>query len=574
MALKPAQIAGFRAVTEQIAGPINDWLMRDAAERIAGAGKMTSTAAYELYRAEAIGASRRELKAFLRKELKATRPEIRRLFKEAARFSRDNDVEKVGIGSFDFQGAGIEQTADAAAKLAQNDFTELTQSLGMVGRDGKALPLQKFYHKSMDFAFEQVFTGAADYTTAIRQATAKMAAMGVRVVDYESGVHTGIEAATRRNLMGGLGLMDEQITQANHDALGCTGWEIDAHANSAPDHEDLQGKQYSNAAFEALNVGLTRRIGTLSCGHTAMPIFLGVNSPQYTDAQLARFKADNAEGITFEGRHYTGYEATQKQRQLETAMRGQKNRILVAEATGDAERLQAAQIRLVQLRGAYKQFSKVTGLPTQEDRAQVVGFGRRQAGAARSTAFTARKAGDILKEQVLEEKPITIKSVAAIKAFDCKSLNAAGQRSLMNAHKRLLTMLAKEPLGTEKARCYGLDMQPLGDYATGQNRAVKIPGWDVPYIAIHNHPSGLTFSHGDMLAFASRKNMKMLTAVGNDGSIFAIERTALADNEKILALASRLQEDIAKTTKKTEVNDLMSNFFEEVQQYGVQYYTG
>ena len=75
-----------------------------------------------------------------------------------------------------------------------------------------------------------MITGAADYNTAIRLATRNLAEKGVRVIEYESGVHTSLEAAVRRNIMGGLGLMQEQIAQMNHDQLGADGWEISAHA--------------------------------------------------------------------------------------------------------------------------------------------------------------------------------------------------------------------------------------------------------------------------------------------------------------------------------------------------------
>lgn len=75
----------------------------------------------------------------------------------------------------------------AAVKLAQKDFTNLTQTLGMMTPNGRMQPLQRFYRESMDFAFEQVFTGAADYETAMRQATQKMADAGVRTIDYASG---------------------------------------------------------------------------------------------------------------------------------------------------------------------------------------------------------------------------------------------------------------------------------------------------------------------------------------------------------------------------------------------------
>ena len=71
----------------------------------------------------------------------------------------------------------------------------------------------------MDFAFKQVSTGAADYNTAIRQATKNLARVGLQTIDYESGVSTKLDAAVRRSVMGGVGLMQEQITQQNHDAM-------------------------------------------------------------------------------------------------------------------------------------------------------------------------------------------------------------------------------------------------------------------------------------------------------------------------------------------------------------------
>lgn len=393
MALKPEQSAALKDAFGQIAEPITDWLLKDAAERIALSGKMTSTASYELYRAKALGESQRELKKFLRRQLKLSNKEIRRLFRQAARFSRDNDEERVGLTS----GADMEQMTAAAVKLAQKDFSNLTQTLGMVTPGGAVQPLRRFYQETMDFAFEQIFTGAADYQTAIRQATTKMADAGVRTIDYESGISTDIEAAVRRNMMGGMGLLDEQITRTNHDALGCDGWEISAHANSAPDHEPIQGHQFSDEEWKKMNSTaakpgtLKRRIGTLNCGHIGMPIILGVNSPQYTEQQLQAFRDDNAKGITYEGRHYTGYEATQKQRQLERAQRKQKRRILVAETTGDTLKEQAAQIKLQMLRQHYKAFSKAAALPLQEERVWVAGFGRTQAAKVRGTVVKYQK---------------------------------------------------------------------------------------------------------------------------------------------------------------------------------------
>lgn len=56
----------------------------------------------------------------------------------------------------------------------------------MVDPYGIALPLREVYRSATDFAFKQVFTGATDYNTAVRQVLANIAKYGVRVVDYES----------------------------------------------------------------------------------------------------------------------------------------------------------------------------------------------------------------------------------------------------------------------------------------------------------------------------------------------------------------------------------------------------
>jgi hypothetical protein len=204
--------------------------------------------------------------------------------------------------------------------------------------------------------------------------------------------------------------MQEQITQHNHDELGCNGWEISAHANSAPDHEPIQGKQYSDAEYEVLNNSLVRRIGTLNCGHAAFPIILGVNEPQYTPEELEKFRQDNVEGVTVDGKHYTGYEATQMQRKLERAMRRQKRRILTAEAAGDKDTLTVAQTRLQRLRQEYSRFSKAAGLRTENERTQVAGFGRKEAARASAAKATSTSAS-------IKAKPSPATSAALPKPY-------------------------------------------------------------------------------------------------------------------------------------------------------------
>ena len=59
--LTPEQIEGFRLAAGRLIDPINTYLLKDIARRIQDAGKLTSTAAYEAWRAEWLGKDRKEL---------------------------------------------------------------------------------------------------------------------------------------------------------------------------------------------------------------------------------------------------------------------------------------------------------------------------------------------------------------------------------------------------------------------------------------------------------------------------------------------------------------------------------
>lgn len=391
--LTPEQIEGFRLAAGRLIDPVNTYLLKDIARRIQEAGKLTSTAAYEAWQVEWLGKGRKELERELSQLLGVTRREARKLLRSAARYGYDTTLSRYPghLVPFDTNQA-IQQIVSAAVTLAGDELKNITQTKAilMVDPYGRYQALPKAYCACTDYAFQQVFTGAADYNTAIRQACAGIAKHGVSIA-YASGVHTSLEAAVRRNIMGGLGLMTEQISRQNHDDLGCNGWETSAHANSAPDHEPIQGRQYSDKAYDTLNNGLVRRIGTLNCGHVASPIILGVNSPQYSAEELEKFRQDNEAGVTFDGKHYTGYEATQMQRRLERAIRAQKRRVLLAGPEDAAPR----KSRLVLLQQEYHRFSDGVGLRTEDERLEVSGFGPKQmksAKAAVSKAAPAAKA--------------------------------------------------------------------------------------------------------------------------------------------------------------------------------------
>ena len=200
--------------------------------------------------------------------------------------------------------------------------------------------------------------------------------------------------------------------------------------------------------------------------------------------------------------------------------------------------------------------------------------------AQKRAAYAARRLREQANRGILDDIMggyllVTEQSIEAVQPFTCRVLDEAGQQALARAHRELLQAAAAHPVGTEVACCYGLDMQPLSKIIiSGQQGRVRIPDEDVPYMAAHTHPSGLTFSPSDIRRFALRENMRMLTAVGNDGTVYAIEKTAQFDWSGLLALFRDSEIRLAAAKDPKELQEIMQQLLKEAKQYGANFYAG
>lgn len=200
--------------------------------------------------------------------------------------------------------------------------------------------------------------------------------------------------------------------------------------------------------------------------------------------------------------------------------------------------------------------------------------------AQKRAAYAARRLREQAGRGILDDitggyLSVTAQSIKAVQPFTCRVLDEAGQQELARAHRELLQSVADNPVGAEAARCYGLDMRPLGEtIISGQKGRVRIPDQNVPYIAAHTHPSGLTFSPSDIRRFALRENMRMLTAVGNDGTVYAIEKTAQFDRSGLLALFCDSEIRLATAKDQKELQEIMQQLLKEAKQYGANFYAG
>lgn len=389
--LTPEQLQNLPQELTDLYDQLSEFILRDIARRIAKGAQITDTAEYQLYRARSLGLSTDEIAAKIAEINGSSAAEINRLIREAAAQSDEFDRKMLGAD----KGAAVPLEENTQLqKLISAQITEtagkcenLTNTMGFADHDflGRVyyLSMTDMYRREMDSAHMKVATGATDYMTAIRQACNKLAASGVRTIDYESGRSDRIEVVARRALLTSVAHVTHRISEQNGEELGADGWEMSAHSGSRPSHAVYQGRQYTQEQYERIIKPL---ISEPNCRHDVFPIILGVSEPTYTEEELQNI---DQPPFTYEGRTYTAYEASQQMRKMERAMRKQKDRCIVADAAGDKEAFETASIRLNRQKYIYEDFCKAADSYTEYERTYVTGFNRSI--AARSGVAAIKK---------------------------------------------------------------------------------------------------------------------------------------------------------------------------------------
>ena len=539
---------------------VEDDILRDIARRITAADGMTETAVWQAQRMELLRTVQNDTVNTLAKYAKRSRSEIRRLLTEAgtATLAADDAIHRAAGKNavpvnesptlLNLLNAGYRQTLGSWQNLTATTAATVTGEL----------------EQRLDRAWLQVSTGAIDYNTAIRGAVDDLAD-GMKYVTYPTGHRDTLETAVRRCVLTGVNQTAAKLQLTRMEELGCEFVEVTAHEGARPSHAVWQGKIYhiggavtlDGVRYEdfakATGYGTGAGLCGWNCRHNFYPYWPGISVPNYTETRLA---ALNAKCVTYGGKQYTRYEISQMRRDLERRVRKYQRRFLAEDAAGVDTGPTAVKLKAA--RKALTAFVQDTDGKQDE--------GRTRLQSARNNA--------ILKETSGSYKEITMQSIQNVQPFACETLDAAGSRALANAHKKLLLEARKVPLGVEKARCYGLDMQPLGGYyesdAPGKSVKIKVPGVDC--IVMHTHPSGLTFSPQDLAVFANHTSIKLLTAVGNDGALYAVERTTATNEGALGDLTKRMLIDVSYAKTKVAVYDALNAYFAGVEKYGIHYY--
>lgn len=353
-------------------------IMEDIVRRIKQTGKITSTADWQINRLRILGYSSEDIEKMLKETLDKSYPEMFELYDKVIdwEYVRNKDIyEQINAEFIPYEeNEELQQLTEGFIQQSNADLKNITQSLGFYldyGNGNPVLtPLAEVYQKYLDAACMDIVTGAFDYNSVLRRVVTQITNSGLRQIDYASGRANRVDVAARRAVMTGVSQLTGKISDMNAEKLGTEYFEVAWHGGARPSHAVWQGKVWSKKELVTV-CGLGTGPGLLgwNCYHEYYPFFPGISERNWTDEWLAEQDRKENTPKTFNGKEYTLYEAKQRQRQMETAMRAQREKVKLLEAGGaDPDEVMLARAKYQGQLNEYSRFCKKMGLTEERER--------------------------------------------------------------------------------------------------------------------------------------------------------------------------------------------------------------
>ncbi|MDD3231725.1 MAG: phage minor capsid protein [Oscillospiraceae bacterium] len=387
---------------------LDQLIVRDVVRRIMKTGRVTTTAAWQILRAQESGMLYEEVIAEVARCTNASEQQVQKVFREAG-------LKAIAYDCAVYTAAGLSPPPLSMAPAAMQVLNAgLQKTNGYLQNLTKttANGAQQAYIHAATIAEMQVESGAFDYVSAIKN--------GIRAaiedgdwVTYPSGHHDRLDVAARRAVLTGTNQTAAEISLSYADDMDCDLVETTAHAGARPSHQVWQGQVFSRSGksdqyddFEsATGYGTGAGLCGWHCRHSFFPFYEGLSERAYPSDKLKTYENQT---VQYNGEKIKYYDATQRQRAMERAIRDSKRKAAgYDEAVKSAkdgptakamkQEFDAAAVRLKQQEAKLKDFCSQTGLYRQREREQVVAtrenaahttvsFGRSQAQKARFSA--------------------------------------------------------------------------------------------------------------------------------------------------------------------------------------------
>lgn len=357
---------------------LEQMILEDIVRRIKKAGKITSTADWQINRLRIIGYSSEDIEKMIKETLKLSYPEVFELYDKVINWEyvRNKDIyEQVNAKYIPYEeNKELQQLTEGFIQQSNEELRNITQSMGFYVDYGNGklvmTPLADIYQNYLDQAIAGVVYGTFDYNTMIRKVVTQLTNSGLRTIDYASGWHNRVDVAARRAVMTGVSQLTGKISDMNAEKLGTEHFEVAWHSGARPSHAVWQGKVWSRKELVTV-CGLGTGPGLLgwNCYHEYYPFVKGISERNWTDEWLEEQNRKESTPKTFNGKEYTLYEAKQQQRKMETAMRAQREKVVLLKQGGaDPDDVMIARAKYQGQLNEYARFCKKMGLVQERER--------------------------------------------------------------------------------------------------------------------------------------------------------------------------------------------------------------
>lgn len=385
--LTPNQLDKLPEPMIQLMSELQNEIISDICRRITKANYLTPTAEWQLYKANQLTISAREVKRRIAAKLKVRESTLKELYTDAVKTAirEDEIIYKAaiaeGILSDNYRDKLTNYTRSKAFSNVLNRGLKNTNGLMRNLTNSAAAAANRQLSDALDLAYLECASGAFTPQEANFEAVRKLGQDGLKCVNYESGRTDQLDVAVRRAVVTGIGktCCDMQLDLAKE--MDSELVEVTAHLGARPSHAEWQGQIYSLKKghpkypyfYDATGYGTGDGLGGWNCRHSFFPYFEGLsvaaNAPTFS-------KEENLE-------EYTN---TQKQRAYERSIRKSKREL----AALDSARQEASpelkakldreferkSVTLKKREARLEEHLKATGLLPDNSRVRVDGFGK------------------------------------------------------------------------------------------------------------------------------------------------------------------------------------------------------
>lgn len=589
----PTEIEALPSAMEQLYRSLQLNIMSDLTERLKANGEeITSAADWQINRLYELGVSKDEIDSLIQSTLDVSDDEIDRIYDEVVKSGYARNEELYADKGKEYipyaENKQLQQLVKAVKNQTKSEYRNITGSLGFAVRNPdntvSFTPLAKFYQDTLNNGLMQIASGAVDYNTVLKKAVKAMTDSGLRSVEYSSGWSNRVDVAVRRALMTGFNQVVAKVNEDNAEQLGTEYFEVSYHRGARPTHQVWQGRVYSKKELETVcGLGTVTGLCGANCYHSYSPFIKGIDTPTYSEEELDRMNEEENTPKEYNGKEYTAYEAQQRQRQLETAMRADRQKIeLLTQGGADYDTITGAKVRYFQRQDEYVKFSKVMGLPEQWERVTVNGknaLGSKLPKKAESvnkiTAENVAKSGEsgIIKEKSKKPiTPITDKAISCIPKVDIEGYTEEQCLEIQKQHKELLKISKEQNDNKEVAFVLKNDVskmitEPIKGTDEKIDFGSALQGKDL--FVMHNHPRNSSYSLNDIIEFIKNDSIKTFTIVKNDGNIEVLTKLKGYDRLSLLTELQRMEKKRIKTGSDSEYRKVIDKFLSKHQEGGL-----